>query len=714
MKYLRQSILGSLLCLLAVSAFAQDQQELGLEKSKPPLHKFTPQEPRRIELSNGMVIFLQEDHELPLINGTARIRGGGREVPAAKTGMMSIYGSAWRTGGTTSKTGDQLDDYLEIRAAKVETGGSVDSTDVNMSALKQDFDQVFDTFVDVLRDPEFRQDKVDLAKKQLKTAISRRNDEIDDIVSREATKIGYGKDNPYAREAEYWTVDAVTRQDLIDWHNRTVHPNNIILGIVGDFDSTAVEAKLRKAFESWQKGPAFQSAKVDFKEPAPGTYFAEKEDVNQSEIQFISLGIRRDNPDYYAIRVMNEMFGGAFASRLFNSIRSKQGLAYSVGGGISSAFDHPGLFRLAMGTKSGTTVQAIHSLQAEVDRLVKEPGTPQEVARAKNDILNSFIFDFDSKDKILAERMAYEFYGYPADYLERFRAGIEKVTPADVARVVNKYVAPTKFAVLVVGKSADFDQALSTLGQVHTLDISIPDEPAGASGTSTPAAKSEGSNPEGKQLIAKVVQAMGGKEKIVAVKSLSSTSSQVRNGPQGSMTVDAESLAVYPDQYKTTLHSPQGEMSMVFTAQQAFVEVPGQGSQDLSPAMKDTTIKDSKRDPLYVAQHADDPAFTFRAIGTDKVGDAIGTVLEVTAEGATTRWLVDEQGHVIRSQYKTNTMQGPVDREIDYSDFRPVDGIAVAFKRVTKDNGEVAATTDVKAVKFNPQIDSTAFLKPSN
>lgn len=707
----RNVTLFAVITILSLTCFAQDQQEQTLEKSKPVLHKFSPQEPKRIELPNGMIIFLQEDHELPLINGTARIRGGGRDVPVSKTGLMGIYGSAWRTGGTASKTGDQLDDFLEIRAAKVETGGGVDSTDISISALKQDFDQVFDVFVDLLRHPEFREDKVNLAKKQLKTAISRRNDEISDIESREALKIGYGADNPYAREAEYWTVDAVTRQDLIDFHNRTVHPNNIILGIVGDFDSAAVEAKLRAVFESWPKGPSLQENKVEFKAPTPGTYFVEKSDVNQSAIEMIAQGIRRDNPDYYAIRVMNEMFGGAFASRLFNSIRSKQGLAYSVGGGIGSSFDHPGLFSIEMGTKSGTTVQAINSLNAEIERLIKDPGSDEEISRAKKNILNSFIFDFDSKDKILAERMAYEFYGYPADYLERFRAGIEKVSTADVARVVNKYVAGKQFAVLVVGKSEDFDKPLTTLGQVHTIDVTIPEEPGSGTSATT---KPEGSNPEGLALIAKVVRAMGGKDKVESVKSVSSTASQVRSSPQGDITLDTESVAIFPDRFKTTLHAPQGEMSMVFTPQAAFVALPGQGSQDLPETMKESALKDSKRDPLFVAQHAEDPSFTFRADGTDKVGDVTASVLEISAEGTNTRWLIDEKGEVLRSEFKTSTPQGPVQRQVDYSDYRPVDGITVAFKRVTKDNGEVAATTDVKSVKFNPQIDASVFAKPAN
>jgi hypothetical protein len=130
--------------------------------------------------------------------------------------------------------------------------------------------------------------------------------------------------------------------------------------------------------------------------------------------------------------------------------------------------------------------------------------------------------------------------------------------------------------------------------------------------------------------------------------------------------------------------------------------------------MKDTALKDTKRDPLYVAQHADDPAYSFRAAGTDKVGDKTASVLEVTSEGSTTRWLIDDQGQIMRSQFKTTTMQGPVQREIDFADYRPVDGIVMAFKRTTRDNGEVAATTDVKTIKINPTVDAAMFAKPSN
>ena len=158
----------------------------------PPLHQFKPQEPRRVELPNGMVIFLQEDHELPLIDGTIRIRGGSREEPADKVGMISLYADVWRTGGTKSKTGDELDDFLEAHAARVEASDSADSTFLSWSSLKENYDQVFPVVLDLLENPEFRQDKIDLAKQQFASLISRRNDDLDEIAQRESTKLAYG------------------------------------------------------------------------------------------------------------------------------------------------------------------------------------------------------------------------------------------------------------------------------------------------------------------------------------------------------------------------------------------------------------------------------------------------------------------------------------------------------------------------------------------
>lgn len=470
------------------AAQAADWQQIKIS----PLPAFNPPEPKPVELPNGMVIFLQEDHELPLIDGIARIRGGSRSEPANQVGLVDLYGEVWRTGGTKTQTGDQLDDFLEARAAKVETGNTADSTTIAWSCLKPDFDDVFKVLLDLLHEPEFRDDKLDLAQKEYFDAISRRNDDVGAIAGREAAKLAYGKHNPYTRNAEYATVAAVTRQDLLDWHKAHVHPNNIILGIVGDFDSAQMEAKLRQAFASWPKGPVVRKEEIPFQPAKPGYYLIPKEDVNQSSIRMVELGIRRNNPDYYAVEVFNEVFGGGFSSRLVRDLRTAKGLAYAVGGSIGSAFDHQGIVRLSMGTKSQSTVEAIQGLYGQIDDLAKHPVTKEEVQRAKDTILNSFVFNFDSPEKVLRERMAYQFYGYPADFLKQYQEGIEKVQPADVARVAAKYLHKEQLAVLVVGNTAEFDKPLSSLGTVTNVDITIPPPPGEPQEPAKPAASNPG------------------------------------------------------------------------------------------------------------------------------------------------------------------------------------------------------------------------------
>jgi len=470
-------VLALLLLLIPVMSIAQQSWD---QVPIPALHKFTPQEPTRFMLPNGMVIFLQEDHELPLISGTALIKGGSSSEPASKVGLVSIYAASWRTSGTEKESGDQLDDELEAIGAKVEAGGGIDTTSLSFNCLKQNFDQVFSHFQDVLEHPVFREDKIALAKRRLSTGIQRRNEEVQSIASREAAKLGYGAESPYGRETEFWTVAAVTRDDLVQWHKKHFAPNNIIFGVVGDFDSKEMESRLRQAFGSLPKGTDYEPPQISVPGPKPGVYLAEKNDINQSDVTLLGLGIRRDNPDYFAVRVMNEIFGGGFSSRLFKNLRSKQALAYEVGGGIYAGYNHRGLINISMGTKSASTAKAISGLYQEIDDLLKNPPSEAELKQAKDSILNGFIFAYDSPDKILSEQLTYELYGYPKDFLERFRGAVEKVTPADVSRVARKYIDKNKLAVLVVGNPADFDKPLSTFGPVTKLDISIPAAPPGA------------------------------------------------------------------------------------------------------------------------------------------------------------------------------------------------------------------------------------------
>ena len=446
----------------------------------PELHPFKPVQPKRIELPNGLVIFLQEDHELPFIDGSILIRGGSRDEPAAKIGLTSLYGEAWRTSGSTTTPGDILDTQLAAKAASIETGGGSASTSLGWDCLKEDFDSVFASSMDLLFHPAFKPDKLQLAKRQIDTGISRRNDDASSIASRESAMLVYGATNPYGRHPEYATIDAVTLDDLKAWHDHTVVPNGMIVAVSGDFNSAEMEAKLRKVFEPLKRGEAVAPLKLDFAGPRPGIYFADKEDINQSVVRIVGLGTDRRNPDYYALSVMNEIFSGGFGSRVFQSVRTRLGLAYSVGGAFGAAYDHPGAFYSAAGTKSASTVSAAKAILDEIGRLKTVPPTPEEMRMAKDQELNSFIFRYDSREKTLNEQVTLAFYGYPPDFLEKYKDGIEKVTAADVTRVANKYIDVSKLAVIVVGNKSEIDPALSTLGPVTNLDIAIPPPPGGA------------------------------------------------------------------------------------------------------------------------------------------------------------------------------------------------------------------------------------------
>ena len=442
----------------------------------PEMRRMTIPKPERVVLDNGMIVLLLEDHELPLIEVMARVRTGSRLEPADRIGLAGIFGTVLRTGGTKTRTGDQLDDFLEARAAMIDTNVGMDSGNASLSCLKKDFDDLLPVFADVLRNPAFAEDKIKLAKTQATSFISRRNDNPQGVMNREFARLVYGETSPYARISEYATINAITRDDLAAFHRTYYVPNRIILGVVGDFDSREMTRKIKDAFSDWKRGSNAKDKEATWQtSPRPGTYYIQKEDMTQSDIIIGHLGIRRDNPDFYAVEVMNEVLGGGFGARLFSTVRSKKGLAYSVRGGVGSNFDYPGTFNTWMTTKTETTAAGIDALMVEIDGLNSRPATDEEVRKAKESILNSFVFNYDSPAKILREQITYAYFGYPADYLARYRENIEKVTRADVARVAQKYVHKDQLAVLVVGPSKGTDRPLESFGKVVKLDITIKD-----------------------------------------------------------------------------------------------------------------------------------------------------------------------------------------------------------------------------------------------
>jgi zinc protease len=423
-----------------------------------------------------MKIFLLEDHELPLVSGFALVRTGNLFDPPDKRSLAEITADTMRSGGTSAKTGDQLDEELENIAGSVESSMGETSATVSFSGLKETTDTVLEAFKGVLTDPEFRQDKIDLLVAQAHSGISRRNDDAQGIAERELTNTLYGRETPYGWMIEHEHLNRIHREDLQQFYRRYYFPKNIMLAVYGDFSTAEMKDKLEKLLGSWKaEQPPVPPFPVVSSKAAPGVYLAEKTDVTQTFFSMGTLGGLLKDPDYPALEVASHILGSGFTSRLMSQIRTKLGLAYSIGAGWGASYDHPGTFRIAGSTKSATTTEALEAARVEVEKMRTTEVTEQELKTAKDSVLNSFVFFFDSPAKTLNRVMMYEYFGYPKDFLFTYQKRIEAVTRADVLRVMKEHVHPENFTIVAVGNPKDFGKPLSSLGKVQNIDLTIPE-----------------------------------------------------------------------------------------------------------------------------------------------------------------------------------------------------------------------------------------------
>ncbi len=445
-----------------------------LEFSPPPEVQLPQYE--RYQLDNGMVVYLVEDHDLPLVEGKALIRTGSRYEPADKVGLAQLVGTVMRSGGTESHSAKRLNSLLEQKAASIETQIGNTSADASFSSLTEDLETVFKLYAEVIREPAFAEEQIVLAKRQQEGAIARRNDNPGDIARREFNKLIYGEKSPYARTVEYDTLNNIAREDIVSFYQQYIRPDSIIMGIVGDFESTAMKALIEETFADWQAlsiSPQLNPPDVTQKHEG-GIFTIDRPDLTQSNILLGHIGGTLKNPDYPQLSVLNGVMNG-FGGRLFDEVRSRQGLAYSVYGVWNPHYDYQGTFFAGGQTRTDATVPFVKSIVSEIKKLRSTPITEEELANAKESILNSFVFNFQNPSQTLSRLMRYEYYDYPADFIFQYQEGVKATTVEDIQRVAQKYLQPEKLVTLIVGNTREIGSSINNLGaKVQTVDISIP------------------------------------------------------------------------------------------------------------------------------------------------------------------------------------------------------------------------------------------------
>jgi len=672
----------------------------------PELNEIKMPAYERVELDNGMILYLAEDHKFPLVELSATIDVGSYYETADKIGLAEMTGTVMRSGGTTTRSGDDIDELVEARGLSVETFIGASSGGARLSAMKEDTDLGLELLADILRNPAFPEDKIKLAKEQQKAGISRRNDEPQGIARREAMKAVFGEDHPMARHPEYDTIAAVSRQDMIDFHADWFHPDRMYLVVIGDFQSQEMINKIEAAFAGWEKATKPLPADPEMPDYPRTVNVVDKDDLTQTIVFMGHKGIRADDPNYAGVQVANKILGGGFATRLFNEVRSRQGLAYVVGSSSGTGFRNPGLFVAFTMTKSETSEKAASAVLTEIEKMVNSEVTDAELAQAKDAILNSEVFNFDSKREILDRAVMYERYGYPSDFLQKYQENVKKMSKADVLAATQAVWRPDDMTILAVGNYKDFDGDFSTYGPVSMVDIEIP-EAALDIPMATPI-----SLEKGRALIMAAAEASGGMKKLTNMKSYAETMVLDATIQGMDLTFTIDKTVVYPDKIHTVQKTPFGTMKSVVAGDIGWSESP-MGNKDMEPADLAAAKEELKTDSVGIMRNMDD--FTFQALEARSIEGRQCNPVYVTGVGDDYRIMfldASDNRVVMVQQPGVNPASGaPVTQKVYVDEYQDFDGLIMPKKvRITYDD-EAFGSGTVENFKANPKVDMGLFDK---
>jgi zinc protease len=436
-------------------------------------------EPTVVKLSNGATLYLLEDHRLPLVTVSGVVRTGALYDPAGKQGTAGLVGTMLRTGGTAKRGWAEVDAEVDRLAMSISTGVGNEQGNASFQVLSENFDPALNLLFEMLREPAFDAEKLALAKDKQKEAIRRQNDNPVQIALRELPRVLYGEAHPRSFTPTFETVDAITRQDLIDFHAKYYVPSNLMIGIAGDFDAATVARKVEEAMGNWPDRPITLPAVPTPPVGKPGAiYQADKSNATQSTILVARLVAKIGDPDQAALEVMDFVLGsGGFNSRITEAVRSDRGLAYAAGSGLSLGNLEPGPQIVYALSKGESTFEALDVMLTEIARMRNEPIAEEERKRAVNGLLNAVVFEYDQPVEVIDESLDLAYYNLPQDLPSRRLEELAKVTAADVQRVAQKYLADGTLQILVVGAADKFDKPLSTLGSVTTIELKDPTVP---------------------------------------------------------------------------------------------------------------------------------------------------------------------------------------------------------------------------------------------
>jgi zinc protease len=404
---------------------------------------------QRTALPNQLILIVCEEHSLPFVTFQLLINSGSWKDPQGEEGLSYLTARGLLLG-TTKRKVTTIHEELDFIGASLSSSSGRDYATLSLKVLKKDLDKGWDLFMDVLTQPTFPEEEIKREVEKTLAAIQSAEDQPDVVAEKEFQKTLF-LNSPYGHPVEGTkeSLPRITREAIVRFYRTYYYPNNAILTIVGDITADEVKTQLVPSLVKW---PLAEIPKVPFK-----TSFAKEQKtvkidrgITQANIIIGHAGVSRDNPDYYALMVMNYILGGGgFSSRLTEEIRNKRGLAYSVG----SFFDtgkYPGSFQIVLQTKNSSAREAIALSLQGMERIRKEMVSEKELEGAKKYLIGSFPMRLNTQGKLTSFLTQVEYHGLGLDYPEKYPSLIRSITREEVFRVAKKYLHPKNFILIMV------------------------------------------------------------------------------------------------------------------------------------------------------------------------------------------------------------------------------------------------------------------------
>lgn len=725
-------VLPVLALTLAAPALAQVRDWPNERPPRPTSAKDVQFPPYQVRtLKNGLQVIAVSHHEQPAVTLRLIVRAGGSQDPIEKPGVAAFM-AGLLDQGTTTRSAEQIANTIDSIGGVLGSGSMSDLTSITAAVMKDSFDLALDLVSDVARNPAFAADEIERQRKQILSGLQVSYEDPEYLAGIVFDRLVYGF-HPYGKPdaGTPASIASITRDDLVKFHKAWFGANNAILAIVGDVKAEEAFAGAERAFGNWARAEQTVIKPVDPPPPTRRVVIIDRPGAVQTEIRAGNIGLPRESPDYMALNLALRILGGEGGNRLHRVLRSERGLTYGASAELH-AFKDAGHIIADTDTRSETTAETLRLLVDEMARLRRERVHPRELSEAQAYITGSFPLTIETPGNIAMQVINAVFFGRDLKEIENYRERVNAVTVDDVQRVSQKYLHPDRLSIVLVGDATKFSRELPALGfdqveriSLDQLDLTSPDLRRKRAAAPLPASEHvrgyrtaglhyvglgrQAPASDAKQLVTRAIQAKGGADKLRSIRTVTANV-RYSAGPLGVMSFPGTFSIQYPDRFRVDTMMRSGRIIQVYAAGEYWIR-DQRGARQAPPEMVDEIESRVQRDAvLLLLRLASGDATATRVADVVEGGRALPALLVKGANLKPVTLVLDpDTALILRQRYLLRARQ----MEEEYSDYRDVDGLKVAFKAVIRGAGMPTLERVVQSFRYNVPVDPALFIRQS-